>query len=389
MNSLTFNYSTALGSCLVIILIVIDYLRKFNTDYFQRKIMIAALCAVFLSELFYLARNLMLSGNIPVENGVIFFIVSTHLISSNFSFYLCAAFINYYSHGNADTTRKALRVFCVLMVVYSASVILNLPYGYYFIITNKALEIKYYYTHQVLFSFIPLLIMIIDIMRAPKQFKLTQGALVNICMITIIAGAILSVIFKSSGFIWPCITAAFLFIYFSIIKSNLKVDILTGIGNRYSFDEFIKRISRQNTKEDYSMAIIDIDHFTEINEMLGSHEGDNALRDMAAIIKRTIRQSDIAARYEDDEFVLVTSTKDNIQRMIDRIEEALEKQNKLRDRPYQLHISFGYDIFTTNSGHSIREFLNHIDRLMYKYKEARRRQIVTVITSKLEAAPAE
>ena len=387
--NLTFNYSTALGSCLVILLIVIDYLRKFNTDYFQRKLLVAALCLVFLSELFYLTRNLMLNGNliegIEAANGVVFFIVSLHLIASNFSFYLSAAFINYYSHGNIEKTKKMLRVFCILMVVYSASVILNLPYGYYFVITaNNKLVSEYYYTHQILFSFIPLLIIIIDIMRAPKQFKLTQGVLANICILIMIAGVVLSIVFKSSGFIWPCLTAVFLFIYFSIIKSNLNVDVLTGIGNRYIFDEFIKKISRQNTKEDYSMAIIDIDHFTEINEVLGHHEGDNALRDMAAIIKRTIRQSDIAARYEDDEFVLVTSTKDNIQRMIDRIEEALEKQNKLRDRPYQLYISFGYDIFTTNSGHSIHEFINHIDRLMYKYKEARRKQIVTVITAKLE-----
>ncbi|MCL2244606.1 MAG: GGDEF domain-containing protein [Treponema sp.] len=383
--NLNFNYSAALGSCLVIIIIFIDYLRKFNTDYFQRKLLIAAMCAVFLSVSFDLVRNILEGSNAAA--GVIIFVMSLYLIASNFGFYLSAAFIDYFAHNNLDRTRKMLRVLFILLVIYSAIVILNLRYFYFFSV-SAANNIIYgeFYTHQILFSFIPLLIIIIDIIRAPKQFKLTQGTMINICLLIIVLGAALGIIMGKSTIVWPCITAVFLFIYFSIIKSNLKVDVLTGIGNRYSFDEFIKRISRQNTKEDYSMAIIDIDHFTEINETLGNHEGDNALRDMAAIIKRTIRQSDIAARYEDDEFVLVTSTKDNIQRMIDRIEEALEKQNALRDRPYQLHISFGYDIFTTNSGHSIREFLNHIDRLMYKYKEARRKQIVTVITAKLNNA---
>ena len=385
--NLSFNYNTALGSCLIILIIVVDYLRKFNTDHFQRKLLVTTLCAVFISVLLDLAKNIM-EGS-AVSGGIMYLIISLYLITSNFSFYLGAAFINYYTRGSIEKTKKMLRVLCVLLVVYSITVILNLPFLFYFSVSAENTFVReYYYTHQMLFSFIPMLIIIVDIIRAPKQFKLTQGTLTRICILIIILGAVLGIIYKSTSFIWPCITSAFLYIYFSIVKSNLKVDTLTGIGNRFSFEEFIKRISRQNTKEDYSMAIIDIDHFTEINETLGHHEGDNALRDMAAIIKRTIRQSDIAAHYEDDEFVLVTSTKDNIQRMIDRIEEALEKQNKLRDRPYQLYMSYGYDIFTTNSGHSIREFLNHIDRLMYRYKEARRKEIITVITAKLDDAPA-
>jgi len=317
------------------------------------------------------------------------YIFSILLITKNISFYFGAVFIDYIAHGNITRTKKLIRVVCVLLGLYAVSVILNLPFGYYFTVSADNVFIREsFYAHQKLFSYVSMFIIIVIVIRAPKQFKLTQGTMVNLCILIVIFGMILDMIFKTTSLIWPCITSAYLYIYFFIIKSNLKVDSLTGIGNRYSFDEFIKRISKQNIKENYSMAIIDIDHFTEINDTLGSHEGDNALRDMAAIIKRTIRQSDIAARYENDEFVLVTSTKDNIQRMIDRIEEALEKQNKLRDRPYQLHMSYGYDIFTTNTGRSIREFLNHVDRLMYKYKEVRRKEIVTVITAKMDDTPA-
>jgi hypothetical protein len=79
--------------------------------------------------------------------------------------------------------------------------------------------------------------------------------------------------------------------------------------------------------------------------------------------------------------MVVTSTKDNIQRLIDRIEETLEAQNKLRNRPYQLLISFGYDIFTTNSGKSIIDFVNHVEELMNKCKDVRLKDFPTALTA--------
>jgi diguanylate cyclase (GGDEF)-like protein len=190
---------------------------------------------------------------------------------------------------------------------------------------------------------------------------------------------------KKGSLVWACFSASILYIYFFIIRSDSKIDSLTGIGNRYSFNEFINKLSKQNTKEDYSIVMIDLDRFKEINDTLGHIEGDNALRDMAVIIKGCIRYSDFAARYGGDEFILATKAESDIKRVIERINETIDNQNRKRSRPYQLYMSYGYDVYTTNSGQSIHEFISRIDSLMYKQKEERRKAgIASAITAKVK-----
>jgi GGDEF domain-containing protein len=67
-----------------------------------------------------------------------------------------------------------------------------------------------------------------------------------------------------------------------------------------------------------------------------------------------------------------------------RIQNAIDQQNEKQIRPYQLYISYGYDVFTTNSGESIHDFLAKIDAMMYKQKEERKsRGIPSSITANL------
>jgi diguanylate cyclase (GGDEF)-like protein len=212
------------------------------------------------------------------------------------------------------------------------------------------------------------------------------------------AGAALDVIIRTSSLTWPCFAAALLYLYFFIIRADSKIDGLTGLGNRSSFNEFIDRLSRQSgrkpvsgrkgaaldkatggarrsygAQESWAIVMIDMDHFKEINDTLGHAEGDNALRDMAAIIKGSVRHSDFAVRYGGDEFVLATRAENDIQRLMERIKEALAAQNAKKVRPYTLEISYGCDVFTTGGSQSIEDFLVHIDSLMYKHKAERRR----------------
>jgi diguanylate cyclase (GGDEF)-like protein len=119
--------------------------------------------------------------------------------------------------------------------------------------------------------------------------------------------------------------------------------------------------------------MIDLDHFKKINDTLGHLEGDNALRDMAAILKNSIRRCDFAARYGGDEFVIGVRAESGVEKVFDRINRAIKAQNEKNLRPYKIQMSYGYDIFTADSGRSTRDFLAHIDQLMYKNKAERRR----------------
>jgi diguanylate cyclase (GGDEF)-like protein len=219
---------------------------------------------------------------------------------------------------------------------------------------------------------------------ASKHFKQSQAYSIAFAMIVLGIGVVIDYVLEGSNLVRPCFAAAVLYLYFFIIQSDSKIDSLTGIGNRFSFNEFMDKLSRQHSKVEYSIVMMDMDKFKEINDTLGHLEGDNALRDVATIIKGCVRHSDFAARYGGDEFILVTEVENDINRLMNRIQAAIDLQNNKRIRPYQLYISYGYDVYTTNSGESIYTFIAKIDALMYKHKEERKaRGIPSSITSEL------
>jgi len=84
-------------------------------------------------------------------------------------------------------------------------------------------------------------------------------------------------------------------------KSN--TDHLTGLKTRAEFENMMER--RSNLDKPSSLLIIDIDNFKTINDKYGHHVGDNALKALAAIVKRQVRADDSIIRWGGDEFVVI------------------------------------------------------------------------------------
>ena len=89
--------------------------------------------------------------------------------------------------------------------------------------------------------------------------------------------------------------------------SEVRTDPLTQLGNRRMLDCVLgtqfSLFQRYGTP--FSLAILDIDHFKDINDQQGHLYGDQALRDLTAVLVDTSRTVDVVARYGGDEFVVV------------------------------------------------------------------------------------
>jgi len=173
--------------------------------------------------------------------------------------------------------------------------------------------------------------------------------------------------------IWPVIAASLLFIYLFVILKENKTDYLTGLDNRYSFFEFVHKFTRNKNGKSLIIAMIDILNFRSINETYGNLEGDNALRNLAQIIKSCGRKSDFAARYGGDEFVLAVRTETGIDDLLDKINENLNLYNKKNGKPYEIKIIYGFDAYFSDDTRRIDDFLNHINNLMHVNTEEKRR----------------
>ena len=381
------HFTTTLGAFLTMALIFTNYYKKFNTDVFQRKLLLLMLYTA-LTAVFTDFAGRFIEGRAGAAFRYLMYTdISLHIIAKNCAYYAGVIFIDYFAHKSIKRTNKIIKAVVIILIIYSVSVIINLFFGYYFTVTpdNRNMDGSMYIL-RVIFSYCAVIIITVDVLLSSKYFRHSHAYLVIVFVLLSGTGSTIDILIRSSSLAWPCFAAAVLYIYFFIIQADSKIDSLTQIGNRASFNEFIDKLSRQNTKKDYSIVMIDMDKFKEINDTIGHLEGDNALRDLAAIIKGCIRYSDYAARYGGDEFVLVAEAEYDIRRLMDRILDSISQQNDMRIRPYQLYISYGYDVYTTNSGQSIYEFLAKIDAMMYKQKEERKKAgIPSSITAELPA----
>lgn len=85
------------------------------------------------------------------------------------------------------------------------------------------------------------------------------------------------------------------------------VDALTGISNRRHFDERLTEEIQRSRREHGELALlmIDIDDFKALNDARGHQSGDAVLRDVADILRRSIRSFDVCARYGGEEFAIL------------------------------------------------------------------------------------
>lgn len=94
---------------------------------------------------------------------------------------------------------------------------------------------------------------------------------------------------------------------FKIHHSSLNTDFMTGLINRRGFKEAVD--SSINDAKRYGVAftliILDIDNFKEINDRCGHPYGDEILKNIAHTIKQNTRHSDLSFRYGGDEFAMI------------------------------------------------------------------------------------
>lgn len=96
------------------------------------------------------------------------------------------------------------------------------------------------------------------------------------------------------------------------LEELVRLDTLTGAGNRLSFYETVEKTHHRACRYAYSYGIImcDIDNFKLYNDTYGHLPGDNVLRRVADSIKRSIRMSDDVFRYGGEEMVIIIPDQD-------------------------------------------------------------------------------
>jgi diguanylate cyclase (GGDEF)-like protein len=158
----------------------------------------------------------------------------------------------------------------------------------------------------------------------------------------------------------------------AIVERQALVDGLTGIANRRGCeDALVHEIARSDRMSaPFTLVVADLDDFKRINDMYGHDAGDDVLRELANVLRLTLRESDLAGRWGGEEFVLLLPGTDEEggAQLAERVRAALrERSFRGRDGAvFGVTCSFG--VAQHRPGEQERQLFAQADRALYEAK---------------------
>jgi diguanylate cyclase (GGDEF)-like protein len=159
-------------------------------------------------------------------------------------------------------------------------------------------------------------------------------------------------------------------------------DPLTDLPNRSLLSDRMQQALLTSKREHQwlTLLVLDLDGFKEVNDALGHHAGDRVLQQVAARLRRSLRESDTVARLGGDEFAVLLPLTDltGAEQTARKILQDLEQPFLLDGRPLSVSASIGVAGFPAHASNS-HELLQKADAAMYVAKTNRSR--FTIATS--------
>ncbi len=150
-------------------------------------------------------------------------------------------------------------------------------------------------------------------------------------------------------------------------------DDLTGIPNRFEFFRRIQSAIAEAREREHKVGVvyIDLDGFKPVNDLLGHHIGDEALRAVATRLQRALRLSDTTARLGGDEFALILpgiNVPTDIEIILPKVLDAIREPIRIENLDVVVRGSCGVAIYPDHSDDH-DALCRYADKAMYHAKE--------------------
>ncbi len=162
--------------------------------------------------------------------------------------------------------------------------------------------------------------------------------------------------------------------YRSHVEFLAKYDSLTRACNRHYFERTIadEEARARRYKHPISFLMIDITRFKQINDTYGHKVGDEVLVEVTAILKASVRETDVVVRYGGDEFLIMfPETPGEADAARSRILEAIEALNASGTKfGFPVTLALGSAHWDPAAGVTIEDVLSYADERMYEHKQS-------------------
>ncbi len=156
------------------------------------------------------------------------------------------------------------------------------------------------------------------------------------------------------------------------------VDPLTKLYNRFGFAKFTSENFLHCAKTGRGIMILfaDLDGLKKINDEFGHDKGDVAIKAVADALIAACQEGEICARFGGDEYVVYADgySDEEAEEFCARLDEQMKNVNAELQMPFEISISYGYEIVLPNVGDVIDKYIDMADNQMYekkKYKKSK------------------
>ena len=158
---------------------------------------------------------------------------------------------------------------------------------------------------------------------------------------------------------------------------NLSLrDPLTNLFNRRSISHYLEKLHQQ-TDIPYSIVLLDLDHFKNINDRYGHSMGDQVLIQVAHCLATHVRDQDIIGRFGGEEFILLLPNTPiaRAQQIAERCRYAISQLSFITEDQQELAISASFGISSSLSANEPHLLIQQADQALYAVKAAGRNQV--------------
>jgi diguanylate cyclase len=176
------------------------------------------------------------------------------------------------------------------------------------------------------------------------------------------------------------------------LEKEVLLDELTQINNRRAYDlqikESLKNFHRNGRQ--FSLILIDIDHFKRVNDNYGHKVGDSCLKEVAQLVKSCVRKIDFLARYGGEELIIILDGSNALdaRNVAEKIRGRIEKARfHFQNESISVTISAGVTEVVPSDGDPDFPF-SRVDEALYRAKEQGRNKVRVVTDLSYRRLPA-
>jgi diguanylate cyclase len=155
------------------------------------------------------------------------------------------------------------------------------------------------------------------------------------------------------------------------LRSAVRVDGLTQLANRAYFDEKLLEMIKlhQRHSDIFSLLLVDVDNFKEINDRFGHTAGDRILKGVAFNLRSALRESDFVARFGGDEFAIILF-KNGVKTAVEVAKKLCHAQQDTRFLldGVNINVTISIGVAEAAAKDTLEAIVNRADQALYRVK---------------------